>query len=123
MARCLRVLPALLAALSPMWSGCGGRLEDVARMRQCRANMNTLATEQALYRATYGCWADSVDLLDGLAGRTEPLLCPSCSKGYEMSVDESGYTVECPSENPHGAVVNGTPSWSEERPVSRGGSS
>lgn len=91
-------------------------------MRQCRANMNALATEQALYRAAHGCWADSVALLDELAGRKVPLLCPSCSRGYEMSVDESGYAIECPSDDPHGAVVNGVPSWTGGSPVSRGGS-
>lgn len=118
----LRWIAILAVAVTFLVAGCGRDLREESRRRQCRANMNALATEQALYRAAHQCWADSVSQLDELAGRAEPLLCPSCSRGYEMSVDGSGYVIECPSEDAHGTVVSGIPSWGDDRPASRGSS-
>lgn len=110
---------AILAFATLLVAGCGRDLREESRRRQCRANMNALATEQALYKAAHQCWADSVSELDDLAGRSVPLVCPSCNSEYTMSADEAGYAIECPNGDCHGTVVNGAPSWQDEQPRAR----
>ncbi|HOA05660.1 MAG TPA: hypothetical protein PLF04_09105 [Candidatus Fermentibacter daniensis] len=94
-------------------AGCEG-IRNEAETRQCRANLNTLSTEQALFRSTFGRWADDIHELDGFAKRTVPLVCPSCGEGYDMEVDPAGgYTLACPCGE-HGSIVTGTTSWAVE---------
>lgn len=112
-----RASAVILLCAVMLIAGCDG-FRNEAETRQCRANLNTLSTEQALFRTTYGRWAASIDELDDIAGRTLPLVCPACGEGYEMDVDPAdGYVLECPC-NEHGSIVTGTPSWAGERRTS-----
>lgn len=109
----------LLAALLAVAPGCDG-FRNEAETRQCRANMNSLSTEQALYRTTYGRWASSIAELDRLSGRTVPLVCPSDGNGYVMEAGGDGYTVTCPCCE-HGSIETGSPSWTAGGSTGGGG--
>ena len=93
-------------------SGENSRLRDVARTRQCRANMNILCTDQAVYHMLHGNWCQSIAELDAEADRPVPLVCPLDDQEYVMAVDSTGYTIACPS-GVHGSVNMGQPSWHE----------
>jgi hypothetical protein len=80
--------------------------------RECRANMNTLATDQALYRLTNGEWADRVEDLDEIADRSEALTCPECGRPYELTATPEGYVISCPMGK-HGRIETGIPSWQD----------
>jgi hypothetical protein len=106
------IAAALVLALLP---GCDG-FRNEAEVRQCRANLNTLSTEQAIFYSTYDRWATDIQELDDMSGRTVPLVCPSCGEGYGMTLDNGGYTVRCPDEDAtHGSIQTGRSSWVEPR--------
>lgn|GEM_PF-581307 len=111
----------LVFALSAL-PGCGDHIREVARERTCRANMNTLATDQALFRTANGRWATSTGELDRVAGRSVTLLCPNDLQPYRISVEGDDYTIECPC-GVHGSIRTGTPSWAPTAaaPVRRSG--
>lgn len=109
-------LAATLLALSLilMFGGCSressAELLNFSRERQCRANMNTLATDQANYRDAMGFWADSNEDLDRYARRPRPLTCPSTREEYTIELkEEGGYTIRCPGN--HGSIDTGRRSW------------
>ncbi len=110
---------AMITVLVAAGSGCeSGRAEDLSarwKLNQCRANMNTLATDQALYMLTTGEWTGSVASLDSIGKRRRPLVCPACGCEYELDLYEGGYIIHCSVEE-HGSVDTGIPSWGE-RPV------
>lgn len=108
-----------LAALLAAAAGCDG-FRNEAETRQCRANMNSLSTEQALFRTTYGRWASSIAELDRLAGRTVPLACPVDGSGYAMEAGGDGYTLSCPCGE-HGSIETGSPSWTAGGSTGGGG--
>lgn len=112
----LALTAAVVLALVP---GCDG-FRNEAETRQCRANMNLLSTEEALFRTTYGRWAVSIAELDRLAGRTVPLECPVCGEGYVMEAGGDGYTVTCPCGE-HGSIETGSPSWTTGEASGGGG--
>jgi hypothetical protein len=99
----LPVAAALLAA------GCGGA-ESLAN--QCRARMNTLSSDMAMFRVTAGYWPDSAAPLDSLAGRSETLRCPLCGEPYRISARADGYIIGCP-DGTHGEIDTGKPDWEE----------
>jgi hypothetical protein len=103
-------LSALLLLPAMLISGCGDRFREISRERQCRANMNTLATDQAVFRSTHSHWASTVGELDQAAGRTLTLLCPSNCEPYRITLVGSEYRIECPAVS-HGSIQTGTPSW------------
>lgn len=94
-------------------SGCGDRLREISRERQCRANLNILATDQAVFRSTHSRWASTVEELDQAAGRTLTLLCPSCMQPYRLALSGDDYLLECPAGK-HGSIQTGTPSWAAQ---------
>lgn len=104
----------LLAATLAAGMGCrSGRTEELSnrwKLNECRANMNTLATDQALYMLTIGEWTGSVTQLDSIGKRREPLVCPACDREYRIDLYEGGYVIHCPMEE-HGSIDTGIPSW------------
>jgi hypothetical protein len=107
---------SVLAAMTA--GGCGSRLREASEQRQCRANMNQLATEEAQFFQANGRWAELHEL-ELRAHRTDPLLCPSCSGLYRVTLAGSSYRIDCPCDR-HGFVQDGNQSWAtEERPVTR----
>jgi hypothetical protein len=113
----VRLAFAALAVLL-LGAGCGDQLREAARERQCRANLNTLSTDQAMFRNNHGRWATTVEDLDQLAGRTLPLMCPSCLEPYRLALAGDDYLLQCPSGE-HGSIQTGTPSWAPPAPVRR----
>lgn len=101
------VLPVAAAAL--LAAGCGG---EEALANQCRARMNTLSSDMAMYRVTRGYWPGSSAPLDSMAGRSETLCCPRCGEPYRISARPDGYTIGCP-DGVHGTIDTGTPDWEE----------
>lgn len=99
-------LPAAAAFLA---AGCGG---EKALANQCRARMNTLSSDMAMFRVTSGYWPDSAFPLDSLAGRSETLCCPRCGEPYIVSARTDGYTISCP-DGSHGEIDTGKPDWEE----------
>lgn len=104
------IFPAVIALLSI--AGCDGEntsLLDVSRERQCRANMNTLATDQANYRDALGHWAATNRELDQYARRPRSLTCPVNEEQYIIEIKQDGYMIRCPGG--HGSIDTGTRSW------------
>ncbi|MBD3369914.1 hypothetical protein GF402_06075 [Candidatus Fermentibacteria bacterium] len=93
-------------------AGKGNRLREASMRRECRANMNALATDQALYRLNNGVWARRMEDLDELANRDEPLACPECGRTYELEITSEGYAISCPMDK-HGRIETGIASWRE----------
>jgi len=87
---------------------------EISTERECRANMNALATDQAMHRTNYGRWAVSIDELDIMIGRQWSLSCPKSCDGYINEELEDGYILTCP--NGHGSVNTGTRSWTRATP-------
>ena len=110
----LHILKAVLISL--LICSCGGgensRLREIARTRQCRANVNILSTDQAVYHLLNGTWSLSIAELDTEADRPVPLVCPADDSEYVMVADSTGYTITCPS-GVHGSVTTGQPNWHE----------
>jgi hypothetical protein len=105
-------LSAILVALSCGDGAEGGSLSEISGTRQCRANLNTLCTEMAVYRDQHGEWAASPGQLDSVSGRARPLACPESGLEYIITTDdEGGYLIECPSG--HGSILTGRRSWCE----------
>ncbi len=94
-------------------SGCGENgsesLSDISKRRQCRANMNTLCTDQASYCDANGEWAPDIDQLNQFARRTRPLTCPESGEEYIIESSDCGYVVSCPAG--HGSIDTGSRSW------------
>lgn len=109
----------LLAALLPlslmlMFAGCSressAELLNISRERQCRAKMNTLATDQANYRDALGYWAGSNEELNRYARRPRSLTCPATAEEYTIELkEEGGYIISCPES--HGSIDTGRRSW------------
>ncbi len=107
---------SVLAAASA--TGCGSRLREASEERQCRANMNQLATEEAQFFQANNRWGELFEL-ERMVRRDDPLLCPSGGGLYRVTLTESSYRIECPCGQ-HGSVQDGNQSWAdEERPVTR----
>ncbi len=100
---------AVVLLVLSLASSCGG-ITDAAEERQCRANMNTLATDQAMFFTANGRWASSLEEMDRAAGRAVPLVCPSCGEPFEMELLDGGYVITCPG-GIHGSIDTGSPSW------------
>jgi hypothetical protein len=115
----LRVPVTWIVISAMMLTTCGNgedsALVEISNTRQCRANMNTLATDQAMYHLMRGDWAASIEDLDREANRTVPLICPDCGEEYVLTCGDGCYTISCPG-GVHGSVTNGHPSWSEGSP-------
>ncbi len=99
----------LSAAAVLLAVGCGG---EKAAANRCRAGMNTLSSDMAMFRVTRGYWAESAAALDSMAGRTETLRCPLCREPYRVSARRDGYTISCPA-GVHGGIDTGIPDWEE----------
>jgi len=97
----------ILLASALLAVSCDGSLGDEARARQCRANMNTLSTDQAIFSSLNDRWASSIAELDSAAGRRQTLLCPETLRPYSMTLTDSGYVIECTTGG-HGSISNGT---------------
>lgn len=78
---------------------------------ECRANMQRIASEQVIFYAIHGFFAETQEEL-GLAG----LHCPSCGTEYILRTDGQHYAVLCPlpQKPSHGNVVDGVASWPPE---------
>ncbi len=101
--------PRLMALLSLALSlGCMNDPE--ALCNQCRANMNTLSSDMAMFRVTTGFWTDDMRSLDSSAGRSVQLVCPECGEPYGISLHERGYTLSCPGSR-HGSIDTGKQDW------------
>lgn len=96
-----------------IFSGCGGSdsesISDISKRRQCRANMNTLCTDQASYCDANGEWAPDMEQLNQFARRTRPLICPEIGEEYILELSDCGYVISCPAE--HGSIETGRRSW------------
>lgn len=101
--RALAFLPLALSL------GCMNTPE--ALRNQCRANMNTLSSDMAMFRVTTGFWTSDMGSLDSSAGRNTPLVCPECGEPYVVTLHERGYTLSCPGPL-HGSIETGTQDWS-----------
>lgn len=103
----------IAALVLVMLSGCNGNgyndIREISTRRQCRANMNTLCTDQAKYRDTYGEWAVTIEQLDQDARRIGSLVCPENDEEYLLESSDSGYVLSCPAG--HGSIDTGTRSW------------
>jgi len=95
------------------FSGCNGNdtesISEISKRRQCRANMNTLCTDQANYCDANGEWAHDGQLLDEYARRARPLTCPETGEEYILELSDCGYTISCPAG--HGSIETGRRSW------------
>ena len=95
------------------FSGCNGNdyesISEISKRRQCRANMNTLCTDQANYCDANGEWAQDLQHLDEYARRARPLTCPETGEEYILELSECGYKISCPAE--HGSIETGRRSW------------
>jgi hypothetical protein len=93
-------------------SGCDENsqsLLEISRERQCRANMNTLCTDQANYCDAVGHWAGTNEELDQYARRTRSLTCPVTEELYIIELKDDGYEIRCPGG--HGSIDTGCRSW------------
>lgn len=110
-----RLIAALLTlSCFLMLSGCSressAELLNISRERQCRANMNTLCTDQANYRDALGYWAECNEELDRYARRPRSLTCPGNGEEYVIELkEEGGYVIRCPGN--HGSIDTGSRSW------------
>lgn len=103
---------AIVLTLSLSCSGeAAGKLMEISKKRQCRANLNTLCTDQANYRDATGEWATDISQLDEFARRTVSLTCPSCGEKYVLEEKNDGYILSCPAG--HGSIDTGRRSWVE----------
>ncbi len=98
------------------FSACSGSgsesIEEISIRRQCRANMNTICTEQASYCDATGEWASDMEQLDQYARRAGPLTCPVSREEYLLEQSDSGYVIICPAG--HGSIDTGRRSWTGE---------
>lgn len=114
--RTLIPLAAVLLGAIAISAGLGcssGQAEELTerwKLSECRANMNTLATDQALYMLATGEWTESVAKLDSIGKRRQPLVCPACGEPYAIHLYDDGYVISCPLEE-HGTIDTGVPSW------------
>ena len=101
------------ASMLIIFSGCGGSgsggINEISKIRQCRANMNTICTDQANYCDAYGEWATDIQQLDQYARRTGSLKCPESGEEYILQESDSGYVISCTAG--HGSIDTGRRSW------------
>ncbi len=104
---------AATALILIMFSGCSGNgsesINEISKRRQCRANLNTLCTDQANYCDAYGEWASDIEQLNQYARRTRSLTCPESGEEYILQESDSGYMITCPAG--HGSIETGRRSW------------
>ncbi len=104
---------AVTALIIIAFSACSGNgsesFNEISKRRQCRANLNTLSTDQANYCDAQGEWASEVEQLDQYARRPRPLTCPESGEGYILELSDSGYSISCPAG--HGSIDTGRRSW------------
>ena len=105
-------LTVVLLLMACSGGDSGNSLIDISKERQCRANMNTLCTDQVNYRDATGHWTDSMEDLDEYARRTRSLTCPGSGEEYKLELTEEGYCIQCPSG--HGSIQTGVRSWAGE---------
>lgn len=102
------VIIGILAAIAiPKFSD----VSESAKRSACRANMRTLASQQAIYFALNSSFANTLAILD-MAGVT----CPSDGSAYDMAGNTTEYHISCPTlpgaaAGQHGNIDNGIPSW------------
>ncbi|MBD3278455.1 MAG: hypothetical protein GF388_09160 [Candidatus Aegiribacteria sp.] len=110
-----KLIAAVLVLILMLFQSCNGeaagKLMELSKERQCRANLNTLCTDQANYRDATGEWATDISQLDEFARRTVPLCCPSCGEEYVLEEKDDGYILYCPAE--HGTIDTGRRCWTE----------
>lgn len=106
--------PLFIALLLSSCSEEGGSILETSIIRQCRANMNALCTDQASFADVNGRWASSLGELDESSGRLWPLECPDAHEEYDITIsaDSKDYFITCPAG--HGSINTGTRSWCEE---------
>ena len=96
-----------------VFSGCDGNdsesISDISKRRQCRANMNTLCTDQASYCDANDEWAPDIEQLNQFARRTRSLTCPQSGDEYILELSDCGYVISCPAD--HGSIETGRRSW------------
>lgn len=106
----LRIATALIVVA---FSGCGGNgsesINEISKRRQCRANLNTLCTDQAKYCDETGEWSSDLEQLNQHARRLRPLTCPESGEDYLLELSDSGYIIRCPAG--HGSIDTGRRSW------------
>lgn len=107
----LILIVVVLCFLFSLAAFTGDNCEERQKM-QCRANMNTLASDLVLYHSLNGDWADDQSILDECAHRPFPLECPACGETYCIEIGEWGYRISCPC-GLHGYVEMGKVSWIE----------
>ena len=80
-------------------------------IEQCRSNMLSISTAQAMYYGIHNSYADSWSELWEVGSVDS--LCPVCGQTYAMHAADTTYTLicPCPSEPEHGSVVDGIRSW------------
>lgn len=95
------------------FSACNGSdsesINEISKRRQCRANMNTICTDQANFCDATGEWASDMEQLDEYARRPRSLTCPESGEGYILEQSDSGYVISCPAG--HGSINTGRRSW------------
>ena len=107
------VFPLFIALLLSSCTGEGGSILETSNIRQCRANMNALCTDQATFADVNGRWATSPEELDESSGRLWPLECTVSHEEYTITVNHAadGYVISCPEG--HGSIDTGRRSWCE----------
>lgn len=115
MNRKILLIAAAIALVLTLFLSCGGeaagKLMEISKKRQCRANLNTLCTDQANYRDATGEWATDISQLDEFARRAVPLTCPSCGEEYVLEEKDDGYILSCPAG--HGTIDTGRRCWTQ----------
>lgn len=89
-------------------------IAEISIERECQANMNVLATDQAMHHTNYGRWAVSMEELNVMVGRLWMLTCPETGEEYILEPLDDGYSIMCPYG--HGSVNTGRRSWTGNNP-------
>lgn len=99
----------ILIALCSCAGNGSESLDEISKRRQCRANLNTICTDQANYCDAEGEWATDIQQLDEYARRVNPLVCPQNGEEYLLEQSDCGYLILCPAG--HGSIDTGRRSW------------
>lgn len=84
-------------------------VSESAKRNACRANMRTIASQDAIYHAQNGSYAANAGAL-GMGG----VECPSNSTAYAVAGTTETFSVNCPyAADSHGSIVNGIASWTD----------
>ncbi len=101
------VIIGILAAIAiPKFSDVSAS----AKRNACRANMRTIASQDAIFHAQNGNYAPNVTSL-----AMEGVLCPeSATASYTVTGDVDNFSITCPDEPVlHGTIIDGVASWSD----------